>query len=86
MDWKLTVGEGVRKRRDSKTKISNRPCPIQEGSVECGYFILGFMREIVLNGIPILESKEFFTSDDLDLIRGEWCGHVMQFVDYDIVS
>ena len=39
----------------------------------------------MLNGIAILESKEFFTSDDLDLIRGEWCGHVMQFVDCDIV-
>ena len=83
-DWKITVGEGIKKRRDCKTKISNRPCPLQEGSVECGYFILGFMREIVLNGINTLESKEFFTSDDLDLIRDEWCGRVMEFVNYDM--
>ncbi|GMN64690.1 hypothetical protein TIFTF001_033776 [Ficus carica] len=40
-DWKITTGEGIRRRRDCKTKISNRPCPLQEGSVECGYFILG---------------------------------------------
>ena len=40
---------------------------------------------IVLNGIDVLESNEFFTSEDLDLIRGEWCGHVMQFVNYDII-
>ncbi|GMN72002.1 hypothetical protein TIFTF001_052756, partial [Ficus carica] len=54
-DWKITTGEGIRRRRDCKTKISNRPCPLQEGSVECGYFILGFMRDIVLNGIGALE-------------------------------
>ncbi|GMN64780.1 hypothetical protein TIFTF001_033849 [Ficus carica] len=40
-DWKITTGEGIRRRRDCKTKFSNRPCPLQEGSVECGYFILG---------------------------------------------
>ncbi|GMN30285.1 hypothetical protein TIFTF001_044443 [Ficus carica] len=75
-DWKITTGEGIRRRRDCKTKFSNRPCPLQEGSVECGYFILGFMRDIVLNGIDALESKQFYTSEDLDLIRGEWSGHI----------
>ncbi|GMN48370.1 hypothetical protein TIFTF001_017540 [Ficus carica] len=40
-DWKIMTGEGIRRRRDCKTKISNRPCPLQEGSVEYGYFILG---------------------------------------------
>ncbi|GMN64983.1 hypothetical protein TIFTF001_034052 [Ficus carica] len=35
-DWKIMTGEGIRRRRDCKTKISNRPCPLQEGSVECG--------------------------------------------------
>ena len=69
------VGEGIRRRQDYKTKILNRPCPLQEGSVECGYFILGFMRDLVLNGID---------SEDLDLIRGEWASHVMQFINYDM--
>ncbi|GMN56024.1 hypothetical protein TIFTF001_025148 [Ficus carica] len=57
-DWKITTGEGIRRRRDCKTKFSNRPCPLQEGSVECGYFILGFMRDIVLNGIDALETGQ----------------------------
>ncbi|GMN67300.1 hypothetical protein TIFTF001_036352 [Ficus carica] len=83
-DWKITTGEGIRRRRDCKTKISNRPCPLQEGSVECGYFILGFMRDIVLNGIDALESKQFYTSEDLDLIKREWSGHVMEFINYDV--
>ena len=84
MDWKLRAGEEIKRRRDYKTKISDHLYPHQEGSVECGYFVLGFMRDIVLNGIDILESKEFFTCQDLDLIRGEWCDHVMQFINYDM--
>ncbi|GMN55035.1 hypothetical protein TIFTF001_024151 [Ficus carica] len=42
-DWKLMTGEGIRRRRDCKMKISDRHCPIQERSVKCGYFILGRM-------------------------------------------
>ena len=52
-------------------KISDRHCPHQEESVECGYFVLGFMRDMVLNVLDVLERKELFTSDDMDLIRGE---------------
>ena len=84
MDWKLIAGEGIKRRRDYKTKISDRPCPHQEGSVECGYFVLGFMRDIVLNGIDVLERKEFYTWDDMDLIRGEWTKFVIQFINYDM--
>nr|GMN70509.1 hypothetical protein TIFTF001_039552 [Ficus carica]GMN70513.1 hypothetical protein TIFTF001_039556 [Ficus carica] len=41
-NWKiLMAGEGIRMRRDCKTTISNHHCPLHEGSVECGYFILG---------------------------------------------
>ena len=38
----------------------------------------------MLNGIDVLERKIFFISDDLDLIRGEWTSHVMQFINYDM--
>ncbi|GMN64666.1 hypothetical protein TIFTF001_033745 [Ficus carica] len=31
-DWKIMTGEGIRRRRDFKTKISNRPCPLQEAN------------------------------------------------------
>ncbi|GMN47637.1 hypothetical protein TIFTF001_016810 [Ficus carica] len=30
-DWKIMAGEWIRRRQDYKTKISNRPCPLQEG-------------------------------------------------------
>ena len=38
----------------------------------------------MLNGIEAIESKQFYTSEDLDLIRGEWSKHVMEFINYDV--
>ena len=84
MDWKLIARKWIKKRRDYKTKISDHPYPHQEGSVECGFFVLGFMREMVLNELDVLESKEFYTCDDMDLIRGKWTKFVMQFIKYDM--
>ena len=84
MDWKLIVEEGIKRRRDYKTKTSNRLCTHQEGSIECYYLVLGFMRDIVLNGIDVLERKEFYTWDDMDLIREELTEFVMQFINYDM--
>ena len=36
-----------------------------------------------MNGIDALESKQFYTSEDLDLIRGECDSHVTEFINYD---
>ncbi|GMN31552.1 hypothetical protein TIFTF001_046526 [Ficus carica] len=47
-DWKVSVGRGVRQRRNCQTLIDTARCPIHEGYVECGYFVLAFMREITL--------------------------------------
>ena len=55
-DWKIMVGRGVRKRREYETLIDIVCCLIQECYVECGYFVLVFMREITLtvDGLVIL--------------------------------
>lgn len=84
MNWKLIAEEWIKRRHDYKTKILDRTCPHQVGSVECGYFVVSFMRAILLNVIDVLERKEYYTWDDMDLIRGEWTKFVMQFINYDI--
>ena len=86
MDWKFIGGKGIKKRWDYKTKISHRPCLRQESSVECCFFILGFMRDIVsnANGLDLLQNKIFYIGDDMDLIRGEWSKFGMQFIKYDM--
>ncbi|GMN69108.1 hypothetical protein TIFTF001_038158 [Ficus carica] len=83
-DWKLLVGQGITKRRNCKTLIQTARCPIQQGNVQCGYFVLGFMREIMLNvdGLALLQNKTSYTEDDLNLVRQEWTTYVMSFIQY----
>ena len=52
------------------------------------FFVLGFMRDIVSNAnrLVLLESKAFYTCDDIDSIKGEWARFVMQFNKYDMYT
>ena len=83
-DWKMLVGRGIRQRRNLETLIDTVRCPIQEGYVECGYFVLAFMREITLtvDGLAALQTKDFYTDADMSLVRQEWARFIMQFIQY----
>ncbi|GMN72673.1 hypothetical protein TIFTF001_052048, partial [Ficus carica] len=78
-DWKLLVGSGIRQRRNWQTLIDTVRCPIQEGYVECGYFVLAYMREITftVDGLAVLQTKGFYTDADMSLVRNEWANFVM---------
>ncbi|GMN64903.1 hypothetical protein TIFTF001_033979 [Ficus carica] len=83
-DWKLLVGSGIRQRRNWQTLIDTVRCPIQEGYVECGYFVLAYMREITftVDGLAVLQMKDFYTDADMSLVRNEWANFVMRFIHY----
>ncbi|GMN22600.1 hypothetical protein TIFTF001_043544 [Ficus carica] len=83
-DWKLLVGSGIRQRRNWQTLIDTVRCPIQEGYVECGYFVLAYMREITftVDGLAVLQTKDFYTDADMSLVRNEWANFVMRFIHY----
>ncbi|GMN51024.1 hypothetical protein TIFTF001_020178 [Ficus carica] len=83
-DWKISVGRGVRQRRNWETFIDIARYPIHEGYVECGYFVLAFMREITLtiDGLAALQTKDFYIDADMSLVRQEWARFVMQFIQY----
>ncbi|GMN51300.1 hypothetical protein TIFTF001_020445 [Ficus carica] len=83
-DWKITVGRRVRKRGNYETLIDTVRCPIQEGYVECGYFVLAFVREITLtvDGLALLQTKDFYTDADMSLVRQERPTFVMRFIQY----
>ncbi|GMN57692.1 hypothetical protein TIFTF001_026801 [Ficus carica] len=72
-DWKMLVGRGIKKRRNYEMLIDIVRCPIQEGYVECIYFVLAFMQEITLTvvGLALLQTKEFYTEADMSLVRQE---------------
>ncbi|KAK4834898.1 hypothetical protein QYF36_002107 [Acer negundo] len=53
--------------------------PKQPSSVECGYYVLGFMKEIIEN--PAILTEKFngntiYTQDEVDEVRLEWFEHV----------
>ncbi|GMN69877.1 hypothetical protein TIFTF001_038923 [Ficus carica] len=70
-DWKLLVGRRIKQRRNCQMLIDTVRCLIQEGYVECGYFVLAFMREITftIDGLAVLQTNDFYTDADMSLVR-----------------
>ncbi|GMN55625.1 hypothetical protein TIFTF001_024751 [Ficus carica] len=83
-DWKLLVGREIRQRRNCQTLIDTVRCPIQEGYVECGYFVLAFIGEITftVDELAVFQTKDFYTDADMSLVRQEWATFVMRFIQY----
>ncbi|KAL0533404.1 hypothetical protein IC582_030243 [Cucumis melo] len=60
-------------------------CPKGSGVVECGYYVMRFMRDIILSTsasiIDIMkDSPRTYTQDDIDCIRSEWAEFVGKHV------
>uniref|UniRef100_A0A9I9EK60 Ubiquitin-like protease family profile domain-containing protein n=1 Tax=Cucumis melo TaxID=3656 RepID=A0A9I9EK60_CUCME len=60
-------------------------CPKQSGVVECGYYVMWFMRDIILSRstsiIQIMkDSPRAYIQDDIDCIRSEWAEFVGKHV------
>ncbi|KAL0544811.1 hypothetical protein IC582_019936 [Cucumis melo] len=60
-------------------------CPKQSGVVECGYYVMRFMRDIIMSTstsiIQIMkDSLRAYTQDDIDCIRSEWAKFVGKHV------
>ncbi|KAA0043076.1 transposase [Cucumis melo var. makuwa] len=60
-------------------------CPKQSGLVECGYYVMRFMRDIIMSAstsiIQIMkDSPRTYTQDDIDCIRFEWAEFVGKHV------
>uniref|UniRef100_A0A9I9EGS8 Ubiquitin-like protease family profile domain-containing protein n=1 Tax=Cucumis melo TaxID=3656 RepID=A0A9I9EGS8_CUCME len=60
-------------------------CPKQSGVVECGYYVMWFMRDIIISRstsiIQIMkDSPRAYTQDDIDCIRSEWAEFVGKHV------
>ncbi|CAH9148478.1 unnamed protein product [Cuscuta epithymum] len=64
--------------RYKTTKWTVCPCPMQPGSVECGYYVMRFMYDIISaqtnqNMNKIFAPHKKYTQGDLDIVRGMWC-------------
>uniref|UniRef100_A0A9I9EAD1 CACTA en-spm transposon protein n=1 Tax=Cucumis melo TaxID=3656 RepID=A0A9I9EAD1_CUCME len=60
-------------------------CPKQGGIVECRYYVMRFMRDIILSSnrtiIEVIEgSTSTYSQDDLDVVRTVWAEFVNQYI------
>ena len=44
------------------------------------YFVISYMRDIVVGGVGKLESKKNYTKGDLEIVREEWVTYVQTFI------
>ncbi|KAL0553501.1 hypothetical protein IC582_007396 [Cucumis melo] len=64
-------------------------CAKQSGVVECGYYVMRFMRDIILSRstsiIHIMkDSPRAYTQDDIDCIRSEWVEFVSLWAEFGV--
>ena len=59
-----------------------KSCLKQGGSVECGYFTLCFMRDIIDKGLLYLQTKQKYSQNDIDDLRVSWGDFISNNVDF----
>ncbi|KAK9056802.1 hypothetical protein SSX86_024165 [Deinandra increscens subsp. villosa] len=73
-------------KKASKFNWVNSACPLQPGTIECGYYVLKFMKEVVRQGLVVLEQNKIggdsnaYTDADFDEIREEWLTYACNFI------
>ncbi|RVW67500.1 hypothetical protein CK203_063103 [Vitis vinifera] len=89
-DLKEIVNMALRIHPPQKHKSSKREptwvvvgCPIQPGSVECGYYVMRYMRDIIADQGCLtskFHGKKSYSKDELNEVRSEWVMLVTQLI------
>ena len=69
MDFKIEHQDAHSNGQSTYIKACN--VPRQSRNTECGYFVISYMRDIVVGSVAILEANKSYTQEDLDRIREE---------------
>ncbi|KAK1578131.1 hypothetical protein Q3G72_027801 [Acer saccharum] len=59
-------------------------CPQQPTDIECGYYVMRYMKDIVANhqNVPIMENfnrRDAYSQAEIDEVRSEWAEFVGKF-------
>ncbi|KAB2614989.1 ubiquitin-like-specific protease ESD4 [Pyrus ussuriensis x Pyrus communis] len=77
--------KGIKGRKNINWKVVK--CPLQEGTVECGYYVMKYMKEIVddpnCSIITKFKEKATYTQQEIDALRIEWAEYVDDFIPID---
>ncbi|CAN6573108.1 unnamed protein product [Malus baccata var. baccata] len=65
--------KGIKGRKNINWKVVK--CPLQEGTVECGYYVMKYMKEIIDDSncsiITKFKEKAIYTQQEIDALRIE---------------
>ncbi|RXI07979.1 hypothetical protein DVH24_014545 [Malus domestica] len=77
--------KGIKGRKNINWKVVK--CPLQEGTVECGYYVMKYMKEIINDPncsiITKFKEKATYTQHEIDALRIEWAEYVDDFIPID---
>ncbi|KAM1734715.1 hypothetical protein ACFX11_020150 [Malus domestica] len=77
--------KGIKGRKNINWKVVK--CPLQEGTVECGYYVMKYMKEIINDPncsiITKFKEKATYTQHEIDALRIEWAEYVDDFITID---
>ncbi|TYK10984.1 uncharacterized protein E5676_scaffold874G00160 [Cucumis melo var. makuwa] len=59
-------------------------CPLQVGTVECGYYVMRYMREILSKDTSIItdaiDTRNSYSQLELDEVRVEWAEFLSRYI------
>ncbi|KAJ1405380.1 Ulp1 protease family, C-terminal catalytic domain [Sesbania bispinosa] len=73
--YRANKGTKVSKVKFSNIKWTMIKCPIQDNGSDCGYYVLRYMKEILLcseEGVIPMKLEKYST-EIIDEVKQEWC-------------
>ncbi|XP_057446635.1 uncharacterized protein LOC130738591 [Lotus japonicus] len=82
--YRVTTSATVPGAKRSNIQWDNIKCPRQTNNIDCGYYILKFMKDIITHNEPMIPLEyfqdcrcSFYSNDQLDEVREEWASYVL---------
>ncbi|KAJ1427918.1 Ulp1 protease family, C-terminal catalytic domain [Sesbania bispinosa] len=84
--YRANKGTKVSKVKFSNIKWTMIKCPIQDNGSDCGYYVLRYMKEILLCSEEGVIPHEYFSTyrlekystELIDEVKQEWCRYVLE--------
>ncbi|KAJ8527998.1 hypothetical protein K7X08_015449 [Anisodus acutangulus] len=74
----------LERRKDAtSTRLLPQEAPLQPGGTECGYCVMRFMKELMLDSTLMTNNfyvKHMYSQEELDDIRDEWGLHFLKIL------
>ncbi|KAA0042871.1 hypothetical protein E5676_scaffold108G00910 [Cucumis melo var. makuwa] len=80
----LTIFQSQKNLKKTRKTTFWKACPLQVGTVECGYYVMRYMREIVSKDTSIItnaiDTRNSYSQLELDEVRVEWAELLSRYI------